>query len=243
MDTYQGNEQAPSTLHKYVYCQVDPIGGIDPSGNDDLASILDVFSMFDTLSSIGTTAARVLTKLQTHTLYVRSFAPWATFGGGFSGDNRGFTTVHDNSVTSRITGIVKFHLAPVTITSATAYSDPSHHPLRGTATGSPRIAATVSGIKMNVKLAGANPLVPHAPDIDVKLDMAVDATLYQTVYRGNLYGDAFPNAEVFVVDSKDRATMLHTFTTSGGRETGPVELLPGDNNRPMGPWFQTSVSE
>jgi hypothetical protein len=127
--------------------------------------------------------------------------------------------------------------------SATANSDPSHHPLLGAATGTPRITATASGIKMHVQMAGAIPLIPHAPDIDVKLDLAVQATFAQTCYRGNLYGDAFPNAEVFVVDPGDHATMLQTFTTSGEPKTGPSEYLPGDNNRMMGPWFEKFINE
>lgn len=35
---------------------------------------------------------------------VRSFAPFESFGGGFAGDNRGFST--DLNVTSRIAGLV-----------------------------------------------------------------------------------------------------------------------------------------
>ena len=30
------------------------------------------------------------------------------------------------------------------------------------------------------------------------------------------------------------ATMLHTFSTSGGAATGPFLFLPGANTRPMG---------
>ncbi len=39
-------------------------------------------------------------------LYVRRYAPFASFGGGFDGDNRGFTTETD--VTSRTVGIATF---------------------------------------------------------------------------------------------------------------------------------------
>jgi hypothetical protein len=78
-------------------------------------------------------------------------------------------------------------------------------------------------------MAGANPLVPGAPDIDLSLTLRVGAS----GLSGSLVGDAFPNAEVFVV-GPGGATMLHTFTTPGGPTTGPFLYLPGANTRPMG---------
>jgi RHS repeat-associated protein len=39
MDTDQGDKEDPLSLHKYLYCQVDPINGMDPSGNEDLDSM------------------------------------------------------------------------------------------------------------------------------------------------------------------------------------------------------------
>ncbi len=86
---------------------------------------------------------------------------------------------------------------------------------------------------MHVQMAGANPLVPSA-DIDVNLDMSAFVLGGQACYGGNLYGDAFPDVEVFIVNRENQATMLDTFATSGGRQTGPFLYLPGNNNRPMG---------
>jgi hypothetical protein len=54
-----------------------------------------------------------------------------------------------------------------------------------------------------------------------------------TCFAGDMDGDAFPNAELFV-QYKGTSTMLHTFTTPGGQETGPLQYLPGKNARPMG---------
>ena len=171
-------------------------------------------------------------------LYIRSFAPWASFGGGFGGDNRGFTTIRAKNVTSRITTIVRFRVAPLVVVSQTAYSDPSTHPVLGTKTGTPTSSAIVSGNTIKVRIAGANPLVKGAPDIDLKLDITAAVSTATTTYNGKLFGDAFPDAEVFVVNPNGRAKMLHIFRTTGGQETGPVQLLPGNNNRPMGTFTQ-----
>jgi hypothetical protein len=72
-----------------------------------------------------------------------------------------------------------------------------------------------------MEFAGANPLIPLAPDIDTKLDFSALQGIGQICYTGHLYGDAFPNAEVFLVDPRGKATMLLTFTTDGSPNLGP----------------------
>ena len=236
-----------SGVHKYLYAEDDPVNGSDPSGHDDIGDVLgamDISAGLDALNFGVTTklGASTVSKLTPRTLYVRSFAPWKTFGGGFSGDDRTFTTAHAPGgalysvagATSRITGIIKFQPMPLAILSENAYSDPSHHSALGTATATSHIFAYVSGTTMHMKISGAVPLVPFAPDIDVKMDMTVTAGTVQNHYNGQVYGDAFPDAEVFIVDPSEHATVLDDFSTKGGRETGPAEYLPGDNNRPMG---------
>lgn len=39
MDTSEGTQEDPLSLHKYLYCQANPLNGTDLSGNDDLASL------------------------------------------------------------------------------------------------------------------------------------------------------------------------------------------------------------
>ena len=34
MDTYEGDNEDPLSLHKYLYCEVDPIDGVDPTGHE-----------------------------------------------------------------------------------------------------------------------------------------------------------------------------------------------------------------
>ena len=168
-------------------------------------------------------------------VYLRSFAPFDSFGGGFAGDNRTFST--DLNATSRLSGKVTIDPATGQVLGATAQSSPSS--CAGapcslvfgdtSRTGTPTISARNVGGAIVVNMAGANPLVPGAWDIDLTLTLRVGPS----GYSGSLVGDAFPNAEVFVV-GPGGATMLHTFSTSGGPLTGPYMYLLGANTRPMG---------
>jgi RHS repeat-associated protein len=236
MDTYTGNNEDPLSLHKYLYAGDDPIDNVDPSGNDFEALEVGIaLASFDAFHFSVSSSSAVTPGPET--IYVRSFAPWNTFGGGFAGDNRSFTTTHVPGgvphsavgATSRITSIIKIQPRPLSIISQTAYSDPSYHSGMTSKTATPHVVTTVTGNTMHLRMWGANPLVSHAPDIDVKLDMSVRSSVIETYYDGHLYGDAFPNAEMFVVNPSDKATMLHTFTTSGS-----ILDLFGNNNRSMG---------
>jgi hypothetical protein len=42
MDTYQGRQTDPLSLHKYLYCQANPINHTDPSGHDLGELVLDM---------------------------------------------------------------------------------------------------------------------------------------------------------------------------------------------------------
>ena len=181
------------------------------------------------------------------TVYVRSFAPWLWFGpepqllcayNCFRGDNRSFSTSLD--VTSRISGVLKFLVPSMTIVDANATSSPSSDVYGRTKTAiDTHYDSNVNGT-LNFGFSGHNPLIiPQAlsPDIDTNLVLipSVDAAPEgQVCYYGSLYGDAFPNAEVFVVNSQNQATMLLTFTTPGSPNAGPFFYLPGDGIDNMG---------
>jgi RHS repeat-associated protein len=45
MDQLDGTPTDPLSLHKYAYCQNNPVNGRDPSGNDDLASLTMAMSI------------------------------------------------------------------------------------------------------------------------------------------------------------------------------------------------------
>jgi RHS repeat-associated protein len=53
-DSYEGNNEDPLSLHKYIYCKADPIDGIDPSGNDG-----ELVSLMTTVTTIGRVAGQV----------------------------------------------------------------------------------------------------------------------------------------------------------------------------------------
>jgi hypothetical protein len=36
MDTYEGDQEEPLSLHKYLYCHADPVNGCDPSGQFEM---------------------------------------------------------------------------------------------------------------------------------------------------------------------------------------------------------------
>jgi RHS repeat-associated protein len=44
-DTYEGMNEEPLSLHKYLYCHADPVNGVDPSGNMTLGSLLQGISI------------------------------------------------------------------------------------------------------------------------------------------------------------------------------------------------------
>ena len=253
MDTAEGDDNSPVSLHKYLNVGANPVDRTDTSGNgiDELIGSLGVMATLDTISLLNFDA--VLKGLpKEETLYVRSFAPWDWFGAEppicanncFRGNNRSFTTSRDKSVTSKVTGIVKFLLPTMTLVGTpTAYSDVSRDVYGRAATGQPTISVNAAGDgKLHMEFAGANPLVP-SPDIDTKLDISAQVKSGQACYSGHLYGDAFPNAEAFVVNSHDQAAMLLTFATTGGRNTGPLHFLPGNNNRDMGSFSSKCLPE
>src|SRR5208337_1821453 len=183
IDTSEGDDSSPISLHKYLYVGANPVDRTDTSGNeiDEVMAGLDIMGTINAISLPNFN--QILQSIpRQETLYVRSFAPWDWFGSEppicayncFRGNSRSFTTSRDKGVTSKVTGIVKFLLPSMSLAgSPTAYSDASTDIYGRTATGRPTISANAAGDgKLHMEFAGANPLVPGAPDIDTKLDIA-----------------------------------------------------------------------
>jgi hypothetical protein len=93
---------------------------------------------------------------------------------------------------------------------------------------------------LDLQFAGADPLAPPAPNIDVYLSLTASETTGQVCFSGQLTGDAFPDAEVFVMNSKGQATTLVTFATAYSRNWGPWRLL-STNIVPMGSFSNVCV--
>jgi RHS repeat-associated protein len=56
MDTFEGDNEDPQNLHKYLYCSADPVNGIDPSGN--VLEGVEFGISLDALSSVEVNAAK-----------------------------------------------------------------------------------------------------------------------------------------------------------------------------------------
>jgi hypothetical protein len=171
-------------------------------------------------------------------MWLRLFAPWKRFGLIFLGDNRGFTTEGDDrslspsTVTSRIKSFVHFQEGTHDLLDYRAKSDLSHDVFGHTDEAQPSLSVTPWGGEISMKVSASNPIVP-SPPIDATLSFKTMRIGQQVCYSGDLVGDGFPNAEVFVERNGVR-TMLRTYQTPGDPETGPAEYLFGDNRRPMG---------
>jgi len=58
MDTFEGDPQSPTSLHRYLYASQDPITRHDPSGNDDLVEFAAANGISQTLQRIATLAVK-----------------------------------------------------------------------------------------------------------------------------------------------------------------------------------------
>ena len=57
-DTYEGNQEDPLSLHKYLYCRGNPINRIDPSGNLDLIEF-NIVTAISVSLNLGSAAVHV----------------------------------------------------------------------------------------------------------------------------------------------------------------------------------------
>lgn len=180
-------------------------------------------------------------------VHIRSFAPFKSFGGGFSGDYRGYSTGlsprEGGTVTSRVQQTFTVDPAKGSLTGLKTWSDPSSHPVLGSATSTNDKGAanavfgcspTVNTASISASMSGKNPLTPEAvtPAIDVKssINLTEDVKAGTLTVSANMKGDRFPSAEMFIGDTKGQQVMLVT----SGYEGNPFVSLPGDNNRSMG---------
>jgi RHS repeat-associated protein len=177
-------------------------------------------------------------------VHIRSFAPMKEFGGYFSGDNRGYSTAagkgEGGSVTSRVQQTFTVDPSKGELTGQRTWSDASHHPWRESQTATPTgsvdvtygCSPTKNSATVDAKMAGANPLVPGSPDIDVKSSISIveDLKAGTLTVNATMKGDGFPAAEMFIGDTKGQQLMVIASPFEGN----PYFSLPGDGNKAMG---------
>ncbi len=174
----------------------------------------------------------------------RSFHPDATFGGGYSGDARNFTTQENKYTTSRIEQKVNIDFTAKTY-SANVRSDESHYPALGlTDKATPTqkfeqadFSNNPNGTKsfdLKTSYAGDNPLFPGKVDmIDVKTNISLTITGKDNQFLAvgaNMKGDNFPAAESFIKDANGTAVFIGVAPIPKG---GNVTDIIDNNNRPM----------
>lgn len=186
--------------------------------------------------------------LEAVSIHTRSFAPFNTFGGGFSGDgaNRGFTT--SPNVTSRLqqTVNVDFNGSKPTVGGGLQTSDSTHHPLLGTDTSPTRNALENVSIGENSfgdgqvsfqsNMQGANPLVPGAPDIDINGIFSMSSNQDRGILSISAYasGDKFPATESFITDSGGNSVFIGVAKYEGS----PASSLGGEGTKKL---FDTNL--
>ena len=168
---------------------------------------------------------------RSYVVSTRSFAPPVSFGGGFQGDDRGYST--DPDVTSRIHSTVAFDTdtqRSIGANDVAATSDPSVHHLipfyQPTETPDVRVLdeevrrdGEMTAIDFRTRHSGedAVPRIPiidmnPSPSLDVNTDLSIveDREAGTLTVEGRITGDDFPATEVFIRDSSGQAVFLAT---------------------------------
>lgn len=183
-------------------------------------------------------------KYPTYSLVCRRYAPFETFGvaapfgaGRFEGDNRGPSTSLKDS--SRIYQVVFFNRYGLVYnyagTSGTRYDSwfwgeaLKYARIRNTVVRSTLAGPDLFGFEAST--AGANPLIPLSPDINTFLQARVDFGLEGKLrIECAVFGDNFPNLEVFLISARSNYTaLLIDGRTTGGRNFGPQIRLWGES--------------
>ena len=109
MDTWEGNDEEPLSLHKYLYASGNPVNRVDPGGNEDfdMASIGVSESMSTTLYAMAQLQPSHLTSKLGIGLEVNDPAAYANGVLNLAKDT-GHTFVYARDVTGTVTSILSF---------------------------------------------------------------------------------------------------------------------------------------
>lgn len=169
---------------------------------------------------------------------VRGFHPDQYFGGGFSGDNRAYTTAN---TTARVTQRLMFDADKSSLT-AESWSSKSHA-LYGTferrAMPEQEITSFTSSTNedgsksfgINAHVASANPFgPPGTPNVDIFSSLSITSKDNSLSITGKLTGDNYPSTEAFVTDPSGKSAFLGI----GFKEGSAYSSLKGENkDRPI----------
>jgi RHS repeat-associated protein len=164
---------------------------------------------------------------------IRSFAPASSFGLGFHGDNRGYSTNSD--VSARVHQKLNFDTDKNYLTGS-SWSSPTWHTAmpsyQKTATTNFDISAFSAesaddSRKFNISThnAGANPLISGSPPIDVFSSISITEKNGLLSISTKLTGDNFPSTEAFITDPSGKSA----FIGIGFYKGGPFSSLSGEN--------------
>jgi hypothetical protein len=201
-------------------------------------------------------------------IWFRRYAPFREFGAvgfRFEGDHRSGST--SSSVTSRTYGGLFFNKSEILYgtsgSSGTKYT--GYAPwtivlpggllarlLNDDVRGTEALAKVSLVVKENVRpgivefsasTAGNNPLVPGSPNIDTHLKARIDFSQPRLLgVSGRVFGDDFPNLEVFLISANGRSALLVDAHTTGGQDSGPMTGLPGSGENHLLGQFNNSLS-
>jgi hypothetical protein len=179
---------------------------------------------------------------------IRGFAPFKSFGFGFHGDDRGYST---GNVSARVHQKINFDTDKTQI-KTTAWSSPSFRTSdphnQKTATPEVKFEGDFT-IKQNgdnktfgfgTHVAAGNPLTPQAltPNIDIFSNFSITENKKAGTLNisGKLTGDNFPSTEAFISDPSGQNVFIGVGQIGAGvgQNTGPFTELPGENStRPI----------
>lgn len=102
-DSYEGNNQEPLSLHKYLYVHGNPVNDIDPSGNMTLGEINSVMSQISTLTRMTTSVLRAASTVKNSIEFLATLSDIASFV--LNGNFNALIREQMNKSTSVIKGI------------------------------------------------------------------------------------------------------------------------------------------
>lgn len=166
---------------------------------------------------------------------IRSFAPFKTFGGGFHGDNRSFST--SPTASARVHQKIHFDTDKTSL-RAEAWSDPTWNVAAPSVVRRKRPNVDILSFDISSQGSsklfqfathheGSNPLTPGAPPIDVFSDFSISENKEAgtLTISGALTGDNFPSTEAFITDPSGQSAFIGV----GFYEGSPFTSLWGEN--------------